>query len=146
MKPSGRTMVIIGAIVFVIIVAVGIYFYTRGKKTVTIQPPPMDDPNSTGADNNPGGVGSASILKLVGELYAAMKGVNVDTDVTPFNDLMELSDTDFVNVYNTFNSKYQKDSGETLYEWVYNEKAGWFSDFGAVKKSVLNRMKRLNLL
>lgn len=131
--------------VLVIIVAFSFYFYKKGKKTTSIQDLPGDLPNSTNQNNNPAGVSNSEILQLVSDLYEDMNGVNFwGHDNSLFQKLLTYSDTDFVKVYNTFNSKYQADSGETFTQWLTNE-TNVTGNFMVLKESILNRCAKLNL-
>ena len=122
----------------VIIVAFSIWFYIKGKKKTTIATVPVDSPTG---ENNPNAVSTADITQLANELYNDMNGFNWSGhDVTPYQKLDSLSDTDFVNVYNTFNTLH---TGEgTLKQWMDSETYV----FNDVTDSILDRMARLNLI
>lgn len=143
MKVSTKQLLIIVAVVFVIFIAIGIWFYRKGKKTTTIAPVPNDNPNSNSPANNPAGVSDAQIAQIRDELYNEMNGVSLWRDTTPFINYMGLSDTDFVRVYNAFNSKYQAEGNGTLKDWIDSEYG--IGEFGTVKDQILSRMGRLNL-
>ncbi len=144
MKLTAKQILIIIAIVVVILITVGVWFYLKGKKTVTIQKPPLDDPNADqGTGNNPNAVSNGQITAIASALFEDMKGFNWSGhNSEPYKNLDSLSDTDFVNVYNTFNAAHQSDSKETLKQWIENEDYA-FSD---ITKSILERMGRLNLI
>ncbi len=145
MDKQTQKYLIIGAIVFVVLISVGVWFYRKGKKQTTIQKVPNDNPTGSGP-NNPYTVGSPNITQLVQDLHSDMSGLNLfNNDASVYTRLMTLSDTDFVNVYNTFNSKYQIPSGQTLKEWIEGEQQYWGSDFSVIKPTVISRMGRLNL-
>lgn len=132
--------IIIAVAVLVALVALGFYFYHKGKKTVTIQALPEDLPG------NPGSVNSGSSndeIKIVAQsLYDDMKGFNyAGHNYEPYNKAITFSDTDIVKLYNTFNTLYQADSGETLTQWITNENY-YYSD---IPDSLLKRFAKLNL-
>lgn len=141
MKLTTKQILIIAAIVLVVFVVVGIWFYRKGKRQVTIQAPPLDNPD-TGTGNNTYSVSNAEILQTVEDLYRDMNGFNwAGHDAEPYEKLQSFSDTDFVNTYNTFNSKYQQESQQTLKEWIESESYA----FDDIVDSILDRMDRLNL-
>ncbi len=135
-----RKHIYIAIAVLVVLVALGIYFYRQGKKTVTIQDLPEDLPG------NPGSVNSGSTndeIKIVSSgLYNDMKGFNyAGHNYEPYNKAATFSDTDLVKLYNTFNTLYQPDSGETLKQWIENENY-YYAD---VPNMLLARFAKLNL-
>ena len=145
MDKKTKTYLIVAGIVLLIIIAVGIWFYRKGKKQVTILPPPLDNPNSTGdTKNNPYSVASASITELSERLYDDMKGFNVWRDNEPYKKLIGLSDTDFVKVYNAFNTAHQSEGNGTLKGWLQDESG--IGEFSTLKDEILTRMGRLNLI
>lgn len=147
MKISTKQVLIILAVLLVILAVTGFYFYKKGKKKVTAVPLPSDKPVVIDGEvqNNPFGLSRASIAELSEQLYSDMKGLTILRDNDLYSDWLRLSDTDFVDLYNIFNSKHQADSGATLKEWLYGEVGVWGSDFNALKKDILTRMSRLNL-
>jgi hypothetical protein len=145
MWQKNKQQIIIGGIVLIVIVIVGIWFYRKGKRQVTILPPPLDNPgtgSSGGSNNNPYGVSNSTITQIADELYIDMDGFNFfGHNIAPYQNLSALSDSDFVNVYNTFNKKFQPDSGETLKKWMESESYA----FDDVTDAIMQRMGRLNL-
>lgn len=145
MKTNTKTILIVLAVLVVLIVGVAFYYYRKGKKQVTIQAPPLDNPTGGNGSqqNNPYGVSDSQILAIAGSLHKDMEGFNWNGhDIEPFQNLNALSDSDFVRVYNVFNSKYQAESEETLKQWIESETFV----FDDVIDSILSRMARLNLL
>lgn len=140
MKLNPKQLLIIFAIVVVLMVIVGVWFYVKGKRKTTIAPPPQDNPD--GSTNNVYGVSSAEIAVISDQLYQDMDGFNLTGhDSAPYEKLSALSDTDFVKVYNAFNTKYQKEGG-TLKEWIEDESYA----FDDVVEAILTRMGRLGLI
>lgn len=76
MKLSTKQILIISAIVFLILLAVGIWFYRKGKKQVTIQAPPQDNPNGGANTNNPYAVSDGEISQIANGLFIDMDGFN----------------------------------------------------------------------
>lgn len=131
--------------VIVVLIVFSVYFYRKGKKQTSIQALPGDLPGSNQANNNPAGISNAEILQLTTDLYNDMQGVNFwGHDNTLFQKLLTLSDTDFVKVYNTFNTSYQSTSGETLTQWIANE-TNVTGNFMILKEAILDRCAKLNL-
>lgn len=111
---------IIGGIVLLFIVA-GVYFYYQGAKKVTLQSKPGELPGNPDA-GNVSGASNDEIKKLASDLYTEMKGFNLfGHDYTPYKDANALNDADLIKLYNTFNTIYQKDSGQTLIGWLNSE-------------------------
>jgi hypothetical protein len=138
-KGSYKTTIIITIIVIVLIMIIAAYFYYQGKKTTTIAKVPVDNPDGT---NNPSGVGDGVISQISGDLHSDMNGWNIlGHNVTPYQQLVALSDTDFVRVYNLFNTNYEPASKETLIGWI-NDEDFWNKD---VQNSILERAARLDL-
>jgi hypothetical protein len=140
-KLNEKKLLIIAAIVLVLMVVIGIYFYRRGKKQVTIAPIFNDTPNP--GNNNTAGVSESEITQIAQQLFQDMDGFNIlGHDIAPFQKLVSLSDTDFSKVYIAFNTMYQPQSGETLKQWIENESFA----FNDVIDSIKLRFGRLNLL
>ncbi len=141
MNLTAKQIGIISAIVFILLLTIGIYFYYQGKKKTTIKEVPKDTP--PGGENNPSGVSSGEIFRISNALYDDMNGLNVwGHDILPYQDFNALSDTDFVKVYNQFNTEYQGDSKATLKQWIDSE----MYVFDDVVESIKKRMGRLNLI
>jgi hypothetical protein len=151
MKLTSKQILIIVAVVLVILVIVGIWFYRKGKKQTTIAPYVNDTPGATGSGsttgtgtNNPAGVSVSQISMISQALFNEMDGFNVWRDTKPFTDLMILSDTDFVKVYNKFNTDYQAEGDGTLKQWIEDESG--VGEFATIREAILQRMARLNLI
>lgn len=139
MKFTSKQILIVVAVILVIFIIIGIWFYRKGKKQTTIAPVPKD---IVPGSNNAYGVSPAEILSIADALHTEMDGLNLwGHDVAPYVRLVNLSDTDFVKVYNAFNEKYQKESKETLKGWIESETFV----FDDVTDAIIERMGRLNL-
>ncbi len=117
---------------------VGLYFYLQGKKQPTFVTPP---------DEGGGTLPDPEIQQIASSVYADMKGVNVFGHNVQLwtSQVTTLSNTDFVRLYNAFNSKYQPDSGQTFTQWVQNETNLLLPQWTVVQQTVLNRCASLNL-
>lgn len=147
MDKQTKKWLIVAGIILVLLIAFGIYWYKRGKKTTSIAPIIKDNPGSTAADNNPAGVSDTDIKFLATNLHTDMSGSNFwGHNDDYFQHLLELSDTDFERVYNAFNTEYQAESGQTLIQWVDGENDFFGGGaFASLKQAILARGKKLNL-
>jgi len=144
MDKQNKTYLFIALGVLIFLVVFGYIFYRKGKKTVSIQDLPQDLPGNTGTNNNPSGASNTELKMLVDDLYKDMDGANILTrDIAAYQKLLTLSDTDTVKVYNTFNTLYQVESGETLTSWISNETG--FTGFTVLRDAILSKFTKLNL-
>lgn len=98
-----------------------IYFYKKGKNTVTLQSLPGELPGNT-ASGNMSGASNDEIKNVVSELHQDLKGFNyLGHNQAVYERASILNDADLVKVYNAFNALYQKDYGQTLTEWLNSE-------------------------
>lgn len=142
MEFNKKTVIIIIA-VLVILIAIGIYIYRTGKKQVTLQYGPGELPGS----NKPAQIGASNeeIKLIANDLYNDMKGLNlVGHDMTVYRRAVLLNDNDIINLYNAFNSLYQKEYNQTLTQWLENE--AFSSTFESAAGVLEARLKKLNLL
>jgi hypothetical protein len=144
----GKKMwIVIAVIAAVIIVAIIAYlFYRKGKKQVSTQYAPNDLPYGSpgnGAGQS-GGASNSEIKQIANDMHDDMSGLNLFTghDMEPYQRALVLSDTDFVRLYNTFNGLYQADSGETMTQWIDNEK--FYNN--EITDTILSRCAKLNLI
>lgn len=140
MKLTSKQLLYSGIALLVVLIGIGWWFYHKGKKTTTIAAIPNDTPEGA---NNSAGVSLSQISQIADALYTDMDGFNwAGHDSQPYQDFESLSDTDFVKVYNTFNTKHQSEGNGTLKKWIEDEDYA----FDDVVDSILSRMGRLNLL
>lgn len=138
-KYTTKQIAVAGIILLILIIGFAYYFYSQGKKTTTIAAIPVDQPTGT---NNSAGVSDSEISQISSDLHADMDGFNyAGHNVEPYQKLDGLSDTDFVKVYNLFNTNYQPASKETLKGWIDDEDYA----FNDVVESIIARMGRLDL-
>lgn len=138
--PFKKTYLWIAGVVLVFLVLLGWYFYRQGKKTVTLQSLPGELPgdksggNVTGASND-------EIKRIANGLYGDMNGLNLmGHTYDPYNAAVLLNDRDIVSLYNAFNTMYQADSGQTLTEWIGNDRYAYPETPGVL----WHRLKKLN--
>ncbi len=114
--------VVIALCIIIFLVVLGWYFYSQGKKTVTLQQLPGQVPGEINS-GNVNGASNDEIKLLVNKLYSDMKGFNAfGHDYSPYREVGLLNDADVIRVYNAFNTLYQPDSGQTLTQWIASEK------------------------
>jgi hypothetical protein len=142
MDKKTKTFVIVGLIVLVLFIGVAIYYYKKGKKTVSIQEIPSDLPGNPGSGSGTTGASNAEIKLVAQQLYSDMKGWNwAGHNYEPYTRALVFSDSDIVKLYNTFNTLYQTESGETLVQFMDNEA---YAD-SDVPDALLQRFAKLNL-
>jgi hypothetical protein len=130
-------VVVIGLLVF-------IYFIGRRSGKVKIEQVelPQDQPGGqllTSTD-------SAKIRQVAQGLYNDLKGVSWGFhDAKPYNDLLQMSDTLFVAVYNDFNNLYGSEGKGTLRDWIKDDYAWIGSNSLPLSKAILDRMDKLGL-
>lgn len=137
-----KKYIIIGISVLLFLVILSYIFYRKGKKTVTLQSLPGELPGNPSSGNN-SGASNDELKRIANALYSDMNGFNLwGHNYEPFNQSVLLNDTDLVKLYNAFNAMYQKDSGQTLTQWIANEQF----TYPEVPGIIINRLKKLNAL
>lgn len=135
------TLIIIAVAVIILLVVLGWYMYRQGKKQVTLQYLPGELPGNPGSGNL-SGASNDEIKAIANALYEDMSGFNLfGHKQAPYNSANLLNDTDLIKLYNTFNSLYQKESKQTLTQWIDNE-----SGIGVAGSTLIARLKKLNSL
>lgn len=141
-----QTLIVVGAVLFILIIlGVVIYFWAKSKGkaegTINITAPPTDNPTGNTSVSS----SEAEIQSVASELYQDMKGAAWGHEIAPWKRWLQMSDTDFVRVYNQFNTDHQVESQETMKQWVEGEQ-GWTQlDWTELKNTALTRMAKLNL-
>ena len=136
------TTIIIIIVVLVLLIALGWYFYRRGKKQVTLQYLPGELPGNP-SSGNVSGSSNDEIKRIASDLYDDMNGPNFfGHKPEPYNAANLLNDADLIKLYNAFNAMYQKDSGETLTQWIKND---WYMENGPAY-TLYKRLIKLNCL
>ena len=133
---------------FVIVVVGGLsyYFYQKGKEQPTTRDLPFDIKDKDGlpikspSDNS-------SLQMLAQNINSDLSGFNFlgQHDETPYQIALSLSNTDFVQLYNIYNTYFQPDSKETLTKWIENDKSIFYSPFETIKQAILKRLYSLDL-
>ena len=147
MEKQTKKYLWIGGGALLILILVAWYFYSRGKKTTTIAPLPIDDP-TTGTTSNLSGTSDADISSLATELFTDLDEYDFfgNHDAAPYNDALAMSDTSFVKLYNFYNTKYQvEDDGQTLAMKVAGQNAIPYTSWDALRDGMLKRFGKLNL-
>ncbi len=103
--------------------------------------------SAVGPDGSAPAASSAEVTQLAGKLYKDMEGGNFwGHNLEPWSDFLALSDADVIRVYNEFNTKYQKDSGQSLTKWVANESDTGIDAWDTVKPTITQRLNKLKLI
>lgn len=139
-----KMQLIIAGIVLAALIALGIFFYRRGKKQVTLQYGPGELPGNPGSGAAIG-ASNDDIKKIANDLYADMKGFAwMGHDYEPYADALRLNDTDLIKLYNTFNTLYQNDTSDhdTLTRWIAKER---YADT-TLPDLLISKLKKLNCL
>lgn len=144
---SVKTWAIIAVVVLLLLVGLAWYFYSAGASKTKITPLTQDNPGSTSSTNNPAGISDTDVKLLATQLYNELDSDHIfGHDETPYQSLLALSDTDFERVYNSFNTQYQTQAGETLAAYIQSEWGDWDDyQFGALQTSMEERFSKLNL-
>lgn len=143
-----KSTLIIALVVILIVAAVAYYFYKKGASKTVIATPVKDSPNSNDPSNNPTAISETDVKDLAFSIHEDLSGLNViGHDLTPYQRLLSLSDTDFVRVYNSYNSQYQQSDGETLCQAINNDVVNiWFQAWSSLVTSMNERFSKLNLI
>lgn len=143
---SKQTIVVIGSA----LVAIGgltWYAYDQGKKKHQRQPLPFDIIDEHGEITDQ--AQHLEVLQqIAGAMYDDMKGFNIFSihNPTPYEQALALSNTNFVELYNIFNSRYQGENGETLTQWIMAEGTDPIGGvWTVITNAMLNRLNSLNL-
>ena len=130
-----KTLTIIAIIIVVLFIALYIA-YRSGKFSSTNTKPPK-----TG-DLTPEEV--AILEALSQKLYEDMSGLNRTWNHNLYEQVSLLDDEELVVLSNIFNSKFEKESGETFFEWLDSENFSWDSfSLETVTDTIKNRLINL---
>ena len=121
------------------------YFYRQGQKKPTIAGLPTDTQAGGGSSSIPSD--NARIESISERIYRDGAGFNVfaNHDEQPYQDALALSNTDFVQLYNIWNSLHQAEFSETLKGFINDQWSVPYSPFATIKESILQRMDTLDL-
>jgi hypothetical protein len=139
--PNKKQIYIIASVI-IFLVVLAYVFYRRGKKQVTLQSAPGELPGNP-QSGNVSGASNDEIKRLANNFYEDMNGFNgLGHNYEPYTQALLLNDGDLVKLYNAFNTIYQKDSGQTLTQWILSERYTSPGEPGLL----VSRLKKLNSL
>lgn len=137
-----RLQIIIASLVLLFLVGLAWFFYKRGKKQVTLQYLPGELPGNP-SSGNVIGASNDEIKSIAIALYQDMNGFNAfGHNYEPYQRAVQLSNNDLLKLYNTFNTMYQGQSGETLTQWISNERYTSVD----LPSAIISRLSKLNAL
>ena len=145
MEAKQKKILVIAGISATVIAIVAIWAYLDGKATTTIAALPYDtdvNGNVTNAPSDP-----ALLSQLATEMHNDMSGVSwfTDHDEDYYNQALALSDTDFVALYNTYNTKYQQQDSKTLTAMITSCWSTPLTQWATTKSAMLTKLGNLNL-
>jgi hypothetical protein len=130
-----------GLIVMVSIIIIIVIVYILGRRSIKKQIPkevelPSDTQSGNSSNFNPGPYTDA-IYEDITEIFGTR-------DSKPYQDLLGLSNTQLVAVYNDWNQRYYSKSKETLTQAIAKETTIWNYSWLSVAGTLINRLKSLN--
>jgi len=134
-------------IMWAIIIGIGIFIIykfgkSKGEEKIPDLPDPIPNPDpSKGTDQyyQPGVLTDALAKEIIGIAW-------IPRDEDPFETLTIIPDWQFKAVYQDWQNRYFKESGNfTLLQAIANETTGW-SSFANIKKRIANRGQELGLV
>jgi len=137
---------VIGGVVLVLILGVGLLIYfsgkSAGKKKST-----LNLSSGAGAGGEAPTISESEVRTLAQKLFSDMEGANFwGHNADAWNSFLSLSDTDVTRVYNEFNSKYQKETSQSLVQWVESETTTGLDSWDSIKPIVQQRFAKLKLI
>ena len=134
-----------GLTILLVLGGIGYYAYSQGKKSTTIAPIPYDTGTGGGVQTNPENI--PYLTQLATQIKEDIEGINlfVGHNTNLYVSALALSNTDFVALYNIFNTLFQSEFEETLTEMIEGEAAPELSDFAELFNAMLARLGSLNL-
>lgn len=133
-------------IISLIVVAGGLILYFIGRKASSIQQAPLPEENET-ID----AAAVAKIRRIANALHEDMDGVNwINRDKAIYKEMLSLSNSIFVSVYNDFNKLFEAENKGTLKQWIedeyfFNFVTGASLEFRSLKNALIERFNTLNL-
>jgi hypothetical protein len=144
LKMPSKTTIILIVVIVVIGFIVFIYFIGRRSAKVKIEqvPLPTDQPNGSQINSS-----DASHVRQISQaIHDDLSGISWGFhNAQPYNDMLSLSDTLFVAVYNDFNNLFSAENDGTMRDWLKSDYAWIGSTWSTVVNSVLLRMDKLGL-
>jgi hypothetical protein len=113
-NPKVALLVIVAIVI--VIVLLFYYFYKQGQGAPVQAPLPYDTTTSQNPNvSTPGASASQSQLTSIAQaINQDLTGVNIQHNPTPYQNALALSNTDFVALYNTYNSTYYPSGNGTM--------------------------------
>lgn len=150
-KLTHKQKLIIAGSILLVLVVIGVLFYYNGraagkrKGSINVSTTPTDPGSGNTASSS-----QTEINTIASLLHTDMNGLPwTGHDTDPWERWTVLSDTDFIRVSNRFNELYQKESGETMKQWVEGEGwggAGALSKWKQLRDIALVRMDKLHIV
>lgn len=144
-KPNNNVLVGVG-----VVTGLGLllwYAYEQGQKKNSAVKLPFDVNSQGTTTNQPTSLGV--IQSIAGRIYNGDTGINVplfsEHDEQAYQMALQLSNTDFTELYNVFNAKYQPDLKITMTKLINDQFAFADSTYGVLRVTMLNRLNSLNL-
>lgn len=122
-----------------------LYFvYKQGKKSPSIAPIPTDTGGSSGSGVS---LPNGDLISLAGEIYRDCIGLDIFAahDESIYQRALALSNTDFVRLYNIFNSAYQPMIEDTMRGLINDQWAIPYSPWATIREAMMKRFDTLNL-
>ncbi len=136
-------------IIYIILGILIIYNWGRIKGAIINKPTKLPSDKGWGGDLT--AAESENIRRLSQRLYRDMDSYMVSAglkarDIEAYKQLLGMSDTEFVGVYNDFNDLYLKEEKGTLTQWIYDESFTFtLGASGDLRDTILEKMEKLNL-
>jgi hypothetical protein len=129
-----------GIIVLVLLLFLGIGIYYYGKKSAPSQINQLTPPSDT--VNGVSGASDATLTTLSAALSVDLNSwISRNNDL--YNQMLNLSDTDLVRLYNIYNNNYETSTGETLTQAMSNHFIDLGTSFDLLRDNVLANLTRL---
>lgn len=149
MDAKTKELLYIAGAVLLLLLIIGFVIYRSGKKSGKAEGViNLSNPVSDNTSSNAPAASTSEISQLAQAVYADMSGVNfLGHDIDLWGRVLALSDQDFTRLYNEFNLRFQKSTGESMTKWVENEYAyDPYTPWNAVRKTVLAKMAKLKFV
>ncbi len=133
-------------IIALIVIAIGLIIYFIGRKTSSIQQKELPSENEA-IDT----AAAAKIRQISNDLHNDMAGINIlNRNKEVYKQMLGLSNSLFVAVYNDFNNLFGLENKGTLKNWIEDEFYfniwGLSLEFKSLKNALIDRFNQLNLV
>jgi hypothetical protein len=126
--------------IFIVVIVIAIYFI---KKNNLVAPPPVTLPNDINPEADSQGNFNPTPYTdaLYNEIYASWYKAR---DVTPYDNALQLSNSELAAVDNDWNQRYFSKDGEKLSQAIDNEYTSFFSNsFPFIKTQLVAKLQKL---